>query len=124
MLGMENFSVSRLDYASEAEEVETKSKVEKVHSYNCVICSKSFNSQLPLGFHYCKHFYAELQSFDLTKSVGEQANCLICEETFQNQKAALCHVGVRHNLVNQVLRSKEMKEINTKPSLLLRQGSP
>ena len=112
MLGMENFSVSRLDYASEAEEVETKSKVEKVHSYNCVICSKSFNSQLPFGFHYCKHFYAELQSFDLTKSVGEQANCLICEETFQNQKAALCHVGVRHNLVNQVLRSKEMKEIN------------
>ena len=30
--------------------------------YNCEICKKHFNAAGPLAFHYCKHFYKDLQN--------------------------------------------------------------
>ena len=86
-------------------------KAEEDDSFSCEICFKAFNSQLPLGFHYCKHFYAELQRFEMSDIVDRQ-RCKKCDRNFPTQKAMVCHVGVRHNLLNKVLRSKGIQEID------------
>ena len=117
LLGMENFSLSpdlssptEQDHTS-PERGQTNHEIDKIHSYSCVICCTSFNSQLPLGFHYCKHFTAELQRFDVSRIV-ERQTCVQCDKTFPNQRAVLCHVGVRHGLLNKILRSKGITEID------------
>ena len=94
-------------------------KVGDDECFSCELCFKSFNSQLPLSFHYCKHFYAELQRLEMSNIVDRQRSqrCKKCQKDFPTQKALVCHVGVRHSLLNKVLRSKGIQEIDLGPAV-------
>ena len=70
--------------------------------YNCEICKKHFNAAGPLAFHYCKHFYKDLQNLSFPDYI-EETRCNKCEKTFPDKKAMLCHIGVKHKFINQVL---------------------
>lgn len=71
-------------------------------THNCEICRKHFNAAGPLAFHYCKHFYKELQNIPCPDFI-EENRCNKCEKTFPDQRAMLCHIGVKHKFINQVL---------------------
>ena len=71
-------------------------------TYSCEICRKRFNAAGPLAFHYCKHFYKDLQNLNFPDFI-EETRCNKCEKTFPDQRAMLCHIGVRHKFINQVL---------------------
>ena len=71
-------------------------------TYSCEICKKHFNAAGPLAFHYCKHFYKDLQNIPFPDFI-EETRCNKCEKTFPDQRAMLCHIGVKHKFINQVL---------------------
>ena len=71
-------------------------------TYSCEICRKRFSAAGPLAFHYCKHFYKDLQNLNFPDFI-EETKCNKCEKTFPDQRAMLCHMGVKHKFINQVL---------------------
>ena len=71
-------------------------------THSCEICKKHFNATGPLAFHYCKHFYKDLQNIPFPDFI-EETRCNKCEKTFPDQRAMLCHIGVKHKYINQVL---------------------
>ena len=87
-----------------------ESSGEKNTSYNCQICEKTFNGINPLGFHYCKHFFKDLQSLNFQDFVDGN-NCTKCNRTFPDKKAILCHVGVKHKYINFVLTANGLSKI-------------
>ena len=87
-----------------------ESSGEKNTSYNCQICEKTFNGINPLGFHYCKHFFKDLQSLNFQDFVDGN-NCTKCNRTFPDKKAILCHVGVKHKYINYVLTANGLSKI-------------
>ena len=84
------------------EEITTDGGQEGSSKFNCEVCHKHFNSASPLAFHYCKHYYKELQSLEFPDFI-EDTKCNKCEKTFPDKKAMLCHIGVKHKLINQIL---------------------
>lgn len=81
------------------EEINTDGGQEGAFKFNCEVCHKHFNSASPLAFHYCKHYYKELQSLEFPDYI-EDTKCNKCEKTFPDKKAMLCHIGVKHKLIN------------------------
>ena len=79
-------------------------------NYKCQICEKTFNGITPLGFHYCKHFFKDLQSLNFQDFVDGN-NCIKCNRTFPDKKAILCHVGVKHKYINYVLTANGLSKI-------------
>ena len=75
-----------------------------VTKYHCEICKKQFSGTTPLAFHYCKHFYKDLQNLNFPDFI-EDTRCTKCEKTFPDKKAMLCHIGVKHKFINTVLAS-------------------
>ena len=62
-----------------------------VSKYHCEICKKQFSGTTPLAFHYCKHFYKDLQNLNFPEFI-EDTRCTKCEKTFPDKKAMLCHI--------------------------------
>ena len=91
------------------EEVNTEA-ADVVSKYNCEICKKHFNAAGPLAFHYCKHFYKELQSLQFPDYM-EDTKCNKCEKMLPDKKAMLCHLGVKHKFINQVLSLQGLQKI-------------
>jgi len=81
-----------------------------VSKFNCEICKKHFNAPGPLAFHYCKHFYKELQSLQFPDYM-EDTKCNKCEKMLPDKKAMLCHLGVKHKFINQVLSLQGLQKI-------------
>ena len=92
---------------------EEKLNPEKSPTQSCTVCFKSFSSSISLAFHYCKHFFDELEELDISEFVDDQETwCKQCCRNFPDRRAVLCHVGVKHRLLNKVLRKKGIKPLD------------
>ena len=129
MLGISNFSVEAQGEASrgvegagpverEGEEINIK---QEERSHCCAVCFQSFSSSVTLAFHYCKHFTDNLEELELSDLVQAPAltRCVPCKKTFPDRQAVLSHVGVRHQRLNEILRSNGIDELELgrKPSV-------
>ena len=135
LLGITNFNIDAQDGTNrdveeaeplqrepgQAEEEKTKIKQEE-RSHCCAVCFKSFSSAVSLGFHYCKHFYDNLEHLELSDFIEAQAQtrCVPCKKTFPDREAVLSHVGVRHQRLNEVLRINGIDELELELELARR----
>ena len=92
------------------EERREETSEKTVSKFNCEICQKTFNSINPLAFHYCKHFFKDLQGLNFPDFVDGN-NCTKCNRTFADRKAVLCHVGVKHKYINYVLTANGLSKL-------------
>jgi len=76
--------------------VEEKNKCEK--------CYKGFPSLTLLRYHYCSHFRGLLKK--KYAELFEDNKCLMCQKTFANSGRLLLHIGVQHDKINEILKSK------------------
>ena len=128
MLGIANFNIGPQDEnnsgVEEAEPVQRGGEGANIKqeekSHCCAICFKSFSSSITLGFHYCKHFNNNLDHLDLSDLIEASAStrCVPCKKTFPDRKAILSHVGVRHQRLNEILRSNGIDELDLGRRLL------
>ena len=56
----------------------------------------------------------QVTHFNFKPDIGivDRQRCKKCDKDFPTQKALICHVGVRHSLLNKVLRTKGIQEID------------
>lgn len=71
----------------------------------CQECKAVLPSVSLLGYHYCKHFQGDLAQSRFSHMYKDKM-CLSCEETFYDRETLLSHLGVKHNLINRVLKEK------------------
>jgi len=79
--------------------VEEKNKCEK--------CYKGFPSLTLLRYHYCSHFRGLLKK--KYAELFEDNKCLMCQKTFANSGRLLLHIGVQHDKINEILKSKGLR---------------
>ena len=78
--------------------------------FQCTLCNKTFKSVSPLGYHYCKHLYNDLEALDFSEFIQDE-KCMKCERTFFDKNAMLRHLGVQHGYINQVLEAKGLPQL-------------
>ena len=81
----------------------------------CQKCHKSFSSVDQLKNHYAVHFLSLLKKkfeshykIDSGRSSGK---CLICQRIFPSLQKMLLHIGVVHDKINVILKSKGYREL-------------
>merc|ERR1719341_1290219 len=73
----------------------------------CEKCYKGFPSLTLLRYHYCSHFRGLLKK--KYAELFEDNKCLICQKTFANSGRLLLHIGVQHDKINEILKSKGLR---------------
>jgi len=79
-------------------------------AFQCTLCNKTFKSPSPLGYHYCKHLYDDLEALDFSELIQDE-KCTKCERTFFDKNAMLRHLGVQHGYINQILEAKGLPQL-------------
>jgi len=79
-------------------------------AFQCTLCNKTFKSASPLGYHYCKHLYGDLEALDFSEFIQDE-KCMKCDRTFFDKNAMLRHLGVQHGYINQVLEAKGLPQL-------------
>ena len=77
--------------------------------YRCERCNKGFTSLTLLRYHYCAHFRTLLKK--RFASLYDRDKCLVCMKTFSNPGKLLLHIGIYHDKINEILKSKGISEI-------------
>eukprot|EP00092_Neocalanus_flemingeri_P037533 GFUD01040868.1.p1 GENE.GFUD01040868.1~~GFUD01040868.1.p1 ORF type:complete len:645 (-),score=162.92 GFUD01040868.1:46-1980(-) len=70
----------------------------------CEKCKKAFASLLLLRYHYCSHFRGILKK--KFANMFHDNKCLECYKIFANPGRLLLHIGVQHDKINDILKSK------------------
>jgi len=73
----------------------------------CEKCYKGFPSLTLLRYHYCSHFRGLLKK--KYAELFEDNKCLMCQKTFANSGRLLLHIGVQHDKINEILKSKGLR---------------
>jgi len=73
----------------------------------CEKCFKGFPSLTLLRYHYCSHFRGLLKK--KYAELFEENKCLLCQKTFANSGRLLLHIGVQHDKINEILKSKGLR---------------
>jgi len=75
----------------------------------CEKCPKSFASITLLRYHYCSHFRTVLKK--RFANMYNDDKCLVCAKTFPNPGRLLLHIGINHDKINEILKSKGITEL-------------
>jgi len=75
----------------------------------CEKCKKAFASMTLLRYHYCSHFRGILKK--KFANLFHDNKCLECAKTFPNHGRLLLHIGVQHDKINEILKSKGIAEL-------------
>ena len=75
----------------------------------CEKCNKAFASMTLLRYHYCSHFRGILKK--KFANLFHDNKCLECAKTFPNPGRLLLHIGVQHDKINEILKSKGIGEL-------------
>eukprot|EP00092_Neocalanus_flemingeri_P026307 GFUD01028520.1.p1 GENE.GFUD01028520.1~~GFUD01028520.1.p1 ORF type:complete len:657 (-),score=159.95 GFUD01028520.1:22-1992(-) len=75
----------------------------------CEKCKKAFASLLLLRYHYCFHFRGILKK--QFANMFHDNKCLECYKIFANPGRLLLHIGVQHDKINDILKSKGITEL-------------
>jgi len=81
-----------------------------VKDKTCEECHKQLPSVSLLGYHYCKHFLESLKSPKFFHTWDDK-KCLKCDQTFYDRTTLLSHLGVKHELINEILKAKGVTEV-------------
>ena len=85
-------------------------KTEAVTTYMCEKCSKPFSTVILLKYHYCSHFMSLLKK-NFEHLLDSKNTCQECKKNFQNSRRLLLHIGVNHDKINEILKSRGYKEL-------------
>jgi len=87
----------------------------------CEKCPKGFTSLTLLRYHYCAHYRTVLKK--RYASLYDTDKCLVCMKTFPNPGRLLLHIGINHDKINEILKSKGISELPPySPSTTLDEG--
>jgi len=87
----------------------------------CEKCNKGFTSLTMLRYHYCAHYRTVLKK--RFASLYDRDKCLVCMKTFPNPGKLLLHIGINHDKINEILKSKGISELPPySPSTTLDEG--
>ena len=75
----------------------------------CEKCPKSFASITLLRYHYCSHFRTVLKK--RFANMYNDDKCLVCAKTFPNPGRLLLHIGINHDKINEILKTKGITEL-------------
>ena len=75
----------------------------------CEKCRKAFASLTLLRYHYCSHFRSILKK--KFANLFDDNKCLECLKTFANPGRLLLHIGVQHDKINDILKSKGITQL-------------
>ena len=78
---------------------------EKTNYVSCEKCHKPFSTVILLKYHYCSHFMSLLKKNYEHLLVGNNT-CQECKRTFENSRRLLLHIGVNHDKINDILKSR------------------
>ena len=67
---------------------------------DCDICDEKVSSINLLWYHYCVHYMSELKSISIDLRKGNQ--CLVCEKHFVTEDKLIYHIGVIHQMLNEI----------------------
>ena len=92
-------------------------------NYQCEVknCNKPFSTVILLKYHYCSHFMSMLKK-NHEHLLDNSNSCKDCKKNFQNSRRLLLHIGVNHDKINEILRSRGYKELPPHSSSLLQQA--
>ena len=66
----------------------------------CDICDDKPISLILLWYHYCVHYMSDLKSISIDQRKGNK--CLVCVKTFRAEDQLLYHIGVKHQMINEI----------------------
>ena len=91
--------------------------------YKCEVknCNKPFSTVILLKYHYCSHFMSMLKK-NHEHLLDNSNSCKDCKKNFQNSRRLLLHIGVNHDKINEILRSRGYKELPAHSASLLQQA--
>ena len=83
----------------------------------CDICPPSvyFSTSQEMKEHYFSHYSEDLQSFLVEFANLDQ--CKICFKVFKEEKDILFHIGIDHEIINDIRWNKNQSVINFKDEL-------
>merc|ERR1719323_608820 len=93
-----------------AAKVVTKTEATEAGVNMCEKCDKPFSTMILLKYHYCSHFISVLKK-NFEHLCDDNNTCPHCKKTFDNSRRLLLHIGVNHDKINDILRSKGYKEL-------------
>ena len=88
----------------------TVAKVEDKESLFCEKCHKPFSTVILLKYHYCSHFMSLLKK-NYEHLLDSKNTCQECKKNFQNSRRLLLHIGVNHDKINDILKSRGLKTL-------------
>ena len=71
----------------------------------CQKCYKQFETVILLKYHYSSHFMSLLKK-NYEHLMNSKNTCQECKKNFQNSRRLLLHIGVNHDKVNDILKSR------------------
>ena len=74
-----------------------------------------------LKYHYCSHFMSMLKK-NHEHLLDNSNSCKDCKKNFQNSRRLLLHIGVNHDKINEILRSRGYKELPAHSASLVQQA--
>ena len=91
--------------------------------YKCEVknCNKPFSTVILLKYHYCSHFMSMLKR-NHEHLLDNSNSCKDCKKNFQNSRRLLLHIGVNHDKINEILRSRGYKELPPHSASMLQQA--
>ena len=91
--------------------------------YKCEVknCNKPFSTVILLKYHYCSHFMSMLKK-NHEHLLDNSNSCKDCKKNFQNSRRLLLHIGVNHDKINEILRSRGYKELPAHSASMLQQA--
>jgi len=111
--GLEGVTQSAVSTPSSLQEENHAADVDDtitVKDKTCEECHKQLPSVSLLGYHYCKHFLESLKSPKFFHTWDDK-KCLKCDQTFYDRTTLLSHLGVKHELINEILKAKGVTEV-------------
>merc|ERR1719233_362019 len=78
---------------------------------NCDICDEKPLSLNLLWYHYCVHYMSDLKSISIDQRKGNK--CLVCDKTFRAEDQLLFHIGVKHQMINEIRWNNNKTLLNT-----------
>ena len=85
-------------------------KVEDTTVFQCEQCNKPFSTVILLKYHYCSHFM-NLMKKNYGHLLDSKNSCQECKKNFQNSRRLLLHIGVNHDKINDILKSRGFKTL-------------
>jgi len=79
--------------------------------HQCEKCHKGFASLTLLRYHYCAHYRTILKKRFASLYDSDRDKCLVCMKTFPNPGRLLLHIGIDHDKINEILKSKGISEL-------------